>query len=74
MKREFRHDSRPYTSPRAGEYITPAEAHQHLTGTQEGAEAARSCMLQRMGLDGESGSAADARERMISRRERRHEK
>lgn len=71
MKRESRHDSRPYTPPRAGEYVTPAEAHQHLTGQQEGAAAARSRMLQRMGLDGESGSAADAREAMIRRREHR---
>lgn len=73
MKREFRHDSRPYTPLRAGEYVTPAEAHQHLTGQLEGAAAARSRMLQRMGLDAESGTAADARERMIQRREGREQ-
>ena len=70
-KRAFRHDSRPYTPLRAGEYVTPAEAHQHLTGQQSGAEVARLRMLQRMGLDAESGSAEDARQRMIEKRERR---
>lgn len=65
-RRETRADTTRYT--------TPEDAYQHLTGRQSGAEAARSRMLQRMRLDGESGSAADARERMISRRERRHEK
>ncbi len=70
-KRAFHHDSRPYTPLRAGEYTTVAEAHQHLTGRQEGAEAARLRMLQRMGLDAENGSAEDARQRMIEKRERR---
>lgn len=73
MKREFRHDSQPYKPLRAGEYVTPAEAHQRLTGPLEGAEAPRLRMLSRMGLDVEDGPAADARERMISRRKRRHE-
>lgn len=68
-KRAFRHDSRPYTPLRAGEYVTPAEARLHLTGQQEGAETARLRILQRMGLDAESDPAADARERMIQRRE-----
>lgn len=70
-KRAFRHDSRPYTPLRAGEYVTPAEAHVHLTGQQGGAAAARSRMLKRMGLEAESGPAEDARRRMIEKRERR---
>lgn len=68
-KRAFRQDSRPYTPLRAGEYTTAAEAHQHLTGQQSGAEQARLRMLERMGLDREDSPAADARERMIQRRE-----
>lgn len=70
-KREFRHDSRPYTPPRAGAFVTPAEAHEHLTGAQEGAAAARLRMLAKMGLDLETGHAEAARQAMIERRERR---
>ena len=70
-KRAFRHDSRPYTPLRAGEYVTPAEAHAHLTGQKEGAAVARSRMLQRLYFDADSGPAEDARRRMIEKRERR---
>lgn len=73
-KREFRYDSRPYTPLRTGEYVTPEAAYQHLTGRQSGAEAARLRMLQRMGLNQEVGPTTDAREAMIQRRERQHEK
>lgn len=55
----------------AVKYTTPKDAHRQLIGQQEGAEAARLRMLQRMGLNQEVGPAADARERMIQRRERR---
>ena len=61
MERIFRTDQ---------QYVDAETAHRHLTGQQEGAEVARLRMLQRMGLDAESGPAADARERMIQRRER----
>lgn len=60
MKEKFRTDEQPY--------IYAEEAYQHLTGQQEGAEAARLRMLQRMGLDSESGPAADARARMMDRK------
>ncbi len=71
MKRkETRFDARPLSSKLAA-FVTPQEAHEHLTGQQEGAEAARLRMLQRMGLNGEVGPAAEARELMIQRRERR---
>ena len=73
-KREFRQDSRAYKLPKGREYTTPAEAHEHLTGQQSGAEQARLRMLRRMGLGSESGPAADAREAMIRRREQRHRK
>lgn len=53
------------------QYITAEDAHKHLIGQQSGAEAARLRMLQRFGLDRESGPAADAREAMVKRRERR---
>lgn len=54
----------------AVKYTTPKDAHEHLAGQQEGAEAARRRMLARMGLDTESCPAVAARERMIQRRER----
>lgn len=54
----------------AVKYTTPKDAHRQLIGQQEGAAAARLLMLSRLGLDRESGPAADARERMIQRRER----
>lgn len=57
----------------ATKYTTPEDAFRQLTGQQEGAGAARLRMLQRMGLDAESGAAADARERMIQRRESREQ-
>lgn len=67
-KREFRHDSRPYTLPQVGEYTTAETAFQHLTDQQEGAAAARLRMLQRAGLSQESGPAEDARARMLARK------
>lgn len=70
VKRQFRFDARPLSGKLAA-YVTPKEAYQRLNGQQEGAEAARLRMLQRMGLDREDGPAADARERMIQRRESR---
>lgn len=63
MKKIFRTDQQ--------QYITPEEALRQLTGQPESAEAARRRMLQRFGLDREDGPAADAREAMIRRRERR---
>lgn len=51
-------------------YVTPEDAHQYLTGQQEGAAAARKRMLQRMGLDREDGPAANARAAMIQRQNR----
>ena len=71
MKRESRHDSRPYTPPRAEAFVTPQEAHEHLTGQQDSAEAARLRMLAKMGLDRETIPAEAARQAMIERRERR---
>lgn len=62
MERIFRTDQ---------QYVDAETAHRHLTGQQEGAEAARLRMLSRLGLDRESGPAADAREGMIRRREHR---
>lgn len=62
MRRIFRADEQQYT--------TPEDAYQRLTGQQSGAEQARLRMLLRIGLDREDGPAADARERMIQRRER----
>ena len=55
-------------------FVTPQAAHEHLTGQQSSVEAARLRMLSRMGLDVETGPAADARKRMLSRLERRREK
>ena len=52
------------------EFVTPQEAHEHLTGQQEGAEAARLRMPARMGLTQEDGPAAAARDRMIQRQNR----
>lgn len=69
-RREARFDAKPLSGKLAA-FVTPKEAHEHLTGQQEGAEAARLRMLQRFGLDRESGPAADAREAMVKRRERR---
>lgn len=57
-------------------YVTAGQANQALTGTgtMSGADAARLRMLGRMGLDGEDNpSAADARDRMIQRREHREQ-
>ena len=62
MKKNFRRDDQ--------QYVTAEVAQQHLTGQQEGAEQARLRMLERMGLSREDSPAADARERMIARRER----
>lgn len=70
MKREFRNDAVP-PSGKLQAFVTMETAYQHLTGSQSGAEAARLRMLKRMGLDQESGSAAEARERMIRRGEHR---
>lgn len=53
------------------QYVTAEDAHKHLIGQQSGAEQARLRMLQRMGLDRENGPAADARRRMIEKRESR---
>ncbi|MCI8330433.1 MAG: hypothetical protein HFG02_12840 [Oscillibacter sp.] len=73
MKRiETRFDARPL-SGKLTAFVTPQAAHEHLTGQQEGAEAARLRMLRRMGLDREAGSAEDARQTMIRRRERREQ-
>lgn len=69
-RRETRFDARPL-SGKLTAFVTPQAAHEHLTGQQEGAEAARLRMLSRLGLDRESGPAADAREGMIRRREHR---
>lgn len=71
-RRETRFDARPLSGKLAA-FVTPQAAHEHLTGQQEGAAAARLRMLQRMGLDREVGSAADAREAMVRRRERREQ-
>lgn len=68
--RQFRVDSVPMPNG-LQQYVTPQDAQRHLTGQQEGAEAARLQMLKRMGLDKESGPAVEARERMIQRRENR---
>lgn len=68
--REARFDAMPLSGGLT-EFVTPAEAHQHLTGQQTSAAEARLRMLQRMGLDREDGPAADAREAMIQRREHR---
>lgn len=65
MKKIFRTDQQ--------QYITPEEALRRLTGQPESAAAARQRMLDRMGLDREDGPAADAREAMIRRRERREQ-
>lgn len=63
MERIFRTDQ---------QYVDAETAHQHLTGQQEGAEAARLRMLARMGLNQEAGPAADAaRDCMIQRRNRK---
>lgn len=67
-KRQFRCDARPL-SGKLAKYVAPQTAYEHLTDTQGNAEAARLRMLQRMGLNDKSGSATDARERMIHRRE-----
>lgn len=69
-RRETRFDAKPLSGKLAA-FVTPKEAHEHLTGRQGSAETARLRMLARMGLDREGGPAADARERMIQRRERR---
>lgn len=69
VKRQFRFDARPLSGKLAA-YVTPKEAYQRLNGQQKGAEAARLRMLRRMGIDDEDSPAADARERMIQRRER----
>ena len=69
-RREMRFDVAPL-SGELTEFVTPQEAHEHLTGQQEGAEAARLRMPARMGLTQEDSPAADARDRMIQRRERR---
>ncbi len=68
-RRETRFDARPL-SGKLTAFVTPQAAHEHLTGQKSGAEQARLRMLARMGLDREGGPAADARERMIQRRER----
>jgi hypothetical protein len=62
MKKIFRTDQQ--------QYVTPEEAFRQLVGQEESAEAARLRMLARMGLDDESGPAADARDRMIQRQNR----
>lgn len=69
-RRETRFDATPLSGGLT-EFATPQEAYERLTGQQEGAEQARLRMLQRMGLDREDGPAADARRRMIEKRERR---
>ena len=69
-RREMRFDATPLSGGLT-EFVTPQEAHEHLTGQQEGAEAARLRMLARMGLTQEDSPAADARDRMIQRRDRR---
>lgn len=68
-RRETRFDATPLSGGLT-EFVTPQEAHEYLTGRQEGAAAARLRMLQRMGLDVEDGPAADARDRMIQRQNR----
>lgn len=62
MKKIFRTDQQ--------QYVTPEEAFRQLAGQEESAEAARLRMLARMGLDDESGPAADARAAMIQRQSR----
>lgn len=74
-QRETRFDAIPPSGKLTAFFVTPQAAHEHLTGQQSGAEAARLQMLRRMGLDAETGSsAADARERMIQRREYKRKK
>lgn len=68
--RQYRADSVPVPDS-LRQYVTAEDAHKHLIGQQSGAEQARLRMLQRMGLDRENGPAADARRRMIEKRERR---
>ena len=68
-RRETRFDVAPLSSGLT-KFVTPQEAHEHLTGQQEGAEAARLRMLARMGLTQEDGPAAAARDRMIQRQNR----
>lgn len=68
-RRETRFDARPL-SGKLTAFVTPQAAHEHLTGQQSGAEAARLRMLQRMGLDAEDSPAADARAAMIQRQNR----
>lgn len=68
--RQYRTDSVPVPDS-LRQYVTAEDAHKHLIGQQSGAEQARLRMLARMGLNQEDGSAADARQRMIEKRERR---
>lgn len=68
-RRETRFDARSLSGKLAA-FVTPQTAHEHLTGQQSGAEAARLRMLSRMGLTKEDGPAADARDRMIQRQNR----
>lgn len=65
---------RRYRTDSLQRYVTAENAHKHLTGQQSSAEVARLKMLSRLGLDVETGPAADARQRMIDRLERRHER
>lgn len=71
-RRETRFDATPLSGGLTA-FVTPQEAHEYLTGRQEGAAAARLRMLQRMGLDAEDGPADNAREAMIRRRKRREQ-
>lgn len=56
-------------------FATAGQVEQTIVGTEtmSGADAARLRMLDRMGLLKDSSSAADARRRMIARRERKSE-
>jgi len=69
-KRVTRFDSLP-VPPSMQHPVTPADAERFLTDADGSATAARLKMLARMGLATEEHTAADARDRMIQRREKR---
>ncbi len=70
-KRVTRFDSLPVPASMQNAAVTPADAERFLTDADGSATAARLKMLARMGLAAEEHTAADARSRMIRRREKR---
>lgn len=68
----MRHDTVSWVPPEGERYVTPEDASKTLLGRNKGgAEAARQQMLERRGLaGGKSEPAAEARQRMIDRKQK----